>query len=230
MTVFAIGDLHLSESETVNKPMDIFGSDWHNHQIHIEQNWRNTVTPEDIVLLPGDISWAMTLDEAQSDLNYIERLPGRKIMIKGNHDYWWSSISKIRSRLHPSLSAIQNDAIDVGAFVVCGTRGWLLPSHPKFTEDDEVIYRREAERLKLSLQAANQFQKPMVAMLHYPPCSTSDLCTLFTDLLSEFHVTLCIYGHLHGVAQRFAVNEIVNNVQYRLVSADYLRFTPVQLF
>jgi predicted phosphohydrolase len=207
--------------------MDIFGTHWENHTARIETAWRNTVTDEDVVLLPGDISWAMTLDEAEPDLNWIGGLPGTKVMIRGNHDYWWSGITKIRNRLQPGHYAIQNDAISLHGVAICGTRGWLLPSHPKFTQDDETIYKREAERLRLTLEAATAFQQPILVMMHYPPCSNTGEETLFTALLEKYTVHTCIYGHLHGPAHRFAFEGELNGVRYRLTSADYLHFQPL---
>lgn len=227
MSLYAIGDLHLSEA--VDKPMDIFGPQWDHHADRIADAWRRTVSEEDIVLLPGDISWAMTLDEAQSDLNWIARLPGTKVMIRGNHDYWWSGITKVRNRLQSRHFAIQNDALDLGEISVCGTRGWTLPTHPKFSDEDRTIFERECMRLTMSLEAASKLQKPIVVMLHYPPCTSLATQTPFTALLSDYNVSLCVYGHLHGMAHRFAFEGSLHGVQYRLVSADYLEFRPLSL-
>jgi predicted phosphohydrolase len=225
--LFALGDLHLSHS--VQKPMDIFGSVWENHAAQISQNWISTVTDEDTVLLPGDLSWAMTLNEAIADLHWLDRLPGKQIMIRGNHDYWWSGIGRVRSQLSDKQIAIQNDAVVAQDYAVCGSRGWLLPSHPKFQDSDEAIFRRETERLRLSLEVARQFDRPIIVMLHYPPCSDAQPDTAFTQLLEAYSVRLCIYGHLHGPAHRFAFEGSKNGVVYRLVSADYLGFKPLPL-
>lgn len=224
---FALGDLHLSHS--VEKPMDVFGDLWKNHAERVHDNWLKIVSADDYVLVPGDISWAMTLDEATADLEWLSRLPGRQVMIRGNHDYWWSGIGRVRNHLFENQIAIQNDAFEAGGYAVCGSRGWLLPSHPKFTEHDEAIYRRELERLRLSLEAAQQMNLPIVAMVHYPPCSQNDMDTAVTHLLESYSVHMCVYGHLHGLAHRFAFEGEKNGVEYRLVSADYVGFSPVPL-
>ncbi|OFW74872.1 MAG: hypothetical protein A2201_04785 [Alicyclobacillus sp. RIFOXYA1_FULL_53_8] len=227
MAVYALADLHLSSS--VEKPMDIFGVAWEHHAEKIKTSWTNQVTVNDLVLIPGDISWAMTLLEAQADLDWIAQLPGVKVMIRGNHDYWWNGIQKIRRSLHPSLHALQNDAFVYDNVVVCGTRGWVSPSHPKFTLEDEAIYKREGERLKLTLEKAASHNLPIVAMLHYPPSGALGETTLFTQLLEEYGVRCCVYGHLHGPSHRFAVEGQSGGVEYRLVSADYINFSPLRI-
>lgn len=227
MALFAIADLHLANS--VNKPMDIFGDSWTNHAERIERNWREVVSPADTVLIPGDISWAMTLDQAKADTEWIGRLPGQKVMIRGNHDYWWSGISKVRSLLCSNTYAVQNDSLEMGGYSIAGTRGWLLPNHPNFGAEDGKIYQRELGRLRLSLETASKRNLPIICMLHYPPLSPDHTHSEFTELLEEFGVTQCLYGHLHGASHRFAVNGTINQVLYRLVSADYIQFCPVRL-
>jgi predicted phosphohydrolase len=227
MAIFAIGDLHLGQA--VNKPMDIFGSDWENHPERIAQAWRQMIDSEDVVLLPGDLSWAMTLDEAKPDLEWIGQLPGYKLLIRGNHDYWWNGISKVRAALPQKCWAIQNDAVALAGYAFCGTRGWVLPSHPKFTDHDLVIYRREGERLRLSLEQAEKYGLPKIVAMHYPPCSSEGEDTLFTQLLEKYSVQVCVYGHLHGPSHRFAFEGTRGGVTYRLVSADYLAFRPLQI-
>lgn len=224
MAVYALGDLHLSA--VADKPMGVFGEVWERHAERIASAWTETVTDDDIVLLPGDLSWAMTLPEAQPDLNWLAALPGHQLMIRGNHDYWWSGIGKVRQALSERQHAIQNDALALHNYAFCGSRGWLLPSHPKFTETDETIYRREAERLRLSLGQAKTYGLPIIALLHYPPCGLFGEDTIYTDLLTEFSVDLCVYGHLHGPAHRFAFEGQKSGVDYRLVSADYVGFAP----
>ena len=223
--IYAIGDLHLSE--TSDKPMDVFGDAWTNHHLRIAKNWAQRVTPEDTVLLPGDLSWAMTLQEAALDLQFIARLPGKKVMIRGNHDYWWSGISKVRSQLPHDLFAIQNDSLSLGGVVICGTRGWMLPSHPQFGEDDGRLLAREAERLRMSLRHADQTGLPKICMIHYPPLGPDGESTVFTDLLETFGVSVCVYGHLHGHTHRFAFSGVKGGVRYQLTSADYIHFDPV---
>ncbi|MCL6442816.1 MAG: metallophosphoesterase [Alicyclobacillus sp.] len=227
MALYALGDLHLGQA--VDKPMDVFGPSWENHADRIHSAWCSLVSPDDTVLIPGDISWAMTLEEAQHDLHWIAELPGKKVMIRGNHDYWWHGISKVRRVLPSGMIAIQNDAFDIGDAVVCGTRGWVLPTHPKFEPNDDTIFRREVQRLRLSLQQARPYGKPIVVMMHYPPCGQTGASTAFTDVLTEFGVTVCLYGHLHGTAHRFAFEGEKGGVRYRLVSADYVQFSPVRI-
>lgn len=146
MRIFAISDLHLSFA--CDKPMDVFGGHWENYLQKIEENWKNKIKDDDIVLIAGDISWAMKLEEVSADLKWIDNLPGKKIMIKGNHEYWWKSISSVREILPESIMAIQNDAIKIGDYIICGTRGWVIPESGKeLTEEDTKIYKREVERL-----------------------------------------------------------------------------------
>jgi predicted phosphohydrolase len=225
MAIYALGDLHLSHS--VDKPMGVFGPEWQDHPAKIESMWNQVVTEADAVLVPGDISWAMTLQEAALDLEFIGRLHGTKLLIRGNHDYWWNGISKVRAALPPNCIAIQNDATVFQDYAICGTRGWILPSHPKFTKDDETIYLREIGRLKMSLERAATTNKEIIAMLHYPPCGQDGEDTGFTQLLEQYHVKICVYGHLHGAAHRFAYEGVKNGVKYQLVSADYVNFSPV---
>ncbi|CAM3787246.1 metallophosphoesterase [Alicyclobacillus pomorum] len=227
MAFYALGDLHLSHA--VDKPMDVFGSGWDHHAEKIAEHWNQMVSDDDVVLIPGDISWAMTLEEARPDLDYIGRLHGDKVMIRGNHDYWWNGISKVRNALPSRCYAIQNDSLSLHGYAICGSRGWILPTHPKFTADDEVIHTREVGRLKMSLERAATYGLPIIAMLHYPPCGMEGEDTLFTEVLEAFQVRLCVYGHLHGAAHRFAFEGIKNGVEYRLVSADYVNFKPVLL-
>lgn len=227
MAIYAIADLHLGHA--VDKPMDVFGQQWDAHIERVEQSWRRNIQSTDTVLLPGDISWAMNIDEARADLSWIGELPGHKVMIRGNHDYWWSGIGKVRAALPHGIVALQNDATRIERFVVCGSRGWLLPTHPRFTNEDETIYRREIERLKLSLDAAQKFGDEIIAMLHYPPCPGSGEDTDFTKLLDLYQVKMCIYGHLHGAAHRFAFHGFKNKTEYKLVSSDFLHFSPLLL-
>ena len=225
--IYAIGDLHLSNS--VEKPMDVFGEAWTNHQARIEHHWNQRVLPDDILLIPGDSSWAMTLDEAILDLKFVSGLPGTKVMIRGNHDYWWSGISKVRAQLEDKLFAIQNDSFVAGNFVICGTRGWLLPGHPQFTPDDMRLLQREAERLRLSLDHADKTGLHKICMIHYPPIGPSGEPTVFSELLETYDVKVCVYGHLHGNTHRFAFEGVKNDVRYQLTSADYIDFDPVEV-
>ena len=233
MRIFAIGDLHLPGGD--KKPMDVFGAHWENHFERIGEDWRARVSDQDVVLIPGDISWAMQLDRALEDLRRIGTLPGRKLILRGNHDYWWSSLTQLRSNLPENMHAVQNDAYDAGDVVFCGTRGWTLPQ-PGITEtadgpagtQDEKIYRREVMRLEMSLQAARRLagERPVFAMMHYPPLlpEYARTGTEFTRLLTQYGVCRCVYGHLHGPSVQRGYNGLYNGVQYDLVSCDALRF------
>ena len=230
MRLFAIGDLHLSGGD--DKPMDIFGPQWDRHFLRIEENWRRLVGPEDTVLIPGDISWAMQLQQARQDLNWIAQLPGKKVLCKGNHDYWWSSITQLRGVLPPGMTALQHDAAELENCVVCGTRGWMIPTQAQpLSPQDEKLYRREAERLSLSLEAARRIseEKPLVVMMHYPPLYPGDRQNLFTGLLEEAGAGLVVYGHLHGTGIGSGFQGEWHGVRYRLVSCDSIGFAPAEL-
>jgi len=231
MKVFAISDLHLAFSE--NKPMDIFGSGWDDYMNRIEYNWHERVGAEDLVLLPGDISWATYHDRAVADFSFIEALPGRKIITKGNHDYWWATKSKLNEfKTNNGLNSItflQNDACFFESLAITGSRGWKNPDDEGFTSEDLKIYNREIERLRLSLKTTKGFKGEIIAMLHYPPFGLKGKQTAFTEILQEYGVKICIYGHLHGKSCSNAVEGEYDGIRYYLVSADYLEFTPLFL-
>ncbi len=230
MSLFAIGDLHLPGGE--DKPMNVFGSGWDRHFERISDAWRADVTEKDTVLIPGDISWAMRLEDALPDLEAISLLPGRKVLIRGNHDYWWSSISRIRGLLPPGMIALQNDAADLEEAVVCGSRGWMIPTEDTPLDPENLkIYQRELQRLRLSLEAGKRMAagRPLIAMLHYPPLYARERSSGFTDLLEEYGVSQCVYGHLHGNGIRAAWNGPERGVTYHLTSCDSLDFKPVRL-
>lgn len=243
MTVYALGDTHLSFA--VNKPMDIFGAAWAGHPGPLFQNWEATVAPEDVVLIPGDISWGMTLDEAEPDLLALDELPGKKLLIQGNHDYWWESLKRMRALPLQHISFIQNDAVLLppgtiatvdGPVAVCGTRGWITPTDRTWSEDpvhNTKIYNREVGRLRLSLEAGRKAgAAASLVMLHYPPVAEDHLSTAFTDLLECFgDVLTCVYGHLHGTGAPYrAFQGVHGGVDYRLVSCDSIGFTPIRLY
>ena len=210
--------------------MDIFGSHWRGHADKMREAWDRLVAPEDVVLCPGDLSWAMKLEEAKLDLDWIGDRPGLKILCRGNHDYWWSSISKVRAALPKSCIALQNDAYDLGPVVVAGSRCWSSPGALDYTEQDQKIYERECLRLKMSLEAAQKLaaERPIIAAVHYPPLTANHGPTGFSQLLEEFGVCLCVYGHLHGErSHRTAVQGMVNGIEYKMLSCDYLNFTPI---
>lgn len=232
MHLFAIGDLHLSLSS--DKPMDVFGDHWKDHHRVLERNWKEVVGADDTVLVPGDISWAMDMDGAMADLQWLDGLPGRKVIVKGNHDYWWSSISRMREVLPESIVPLQNDALDAGPAVVTGTRGWLTPASEGYSQgDDGRVYRRELLRLGMALDAAGKLmdgKKRLVAMMHYPPV-VGGRPTEFSRMLSEKGVDLCLYGHIHMAPGTWpdGLDCELDGVEYRLVSADRLDFRPLEL-
>lgn len=225
MSLFAIGDLHLPGGD--EKPMDIFGSHWDGHFQRISEDWRSRVRDEDTVLIPGDISWAMQLRDALPDLEVINSLPGSKIILKGNHDYWWNTLSQVKSALPKGMTAIQHSAVDAGEAVVCGTRGWTLPTaDTPLSAEDQRIFNREVLRLEMALQAAMKIRgdKPLVVMMHYPPLYDLERDTEFTRLLQRYPVTTVVYGHLHGAGIRVGFNGVWEGINYRLISCDSLGF------
>lgn len=224
MRVYAIADPHLSSAAP--KPMTIFGEAWEGHPESFFEGWRKTVGEDDLVLVPGDVSWAMTLDGALLDLMDIAALPGRKVLLRGNHDYWWSSIAKLRGALPKGMYAVQNDALRLENIVIAGTRGWVCPGNGEFSPDDEKIYQREVGRLGLSLAAAKRMRQAgdkVVVMLHYPPTNARLEPSGFTSLLEGAQADVIVYGHLHG--ERRAPGLIGNTPCY-LVAADALEFRP----
>lgn len=226
MKIFAIGDTHLS-GEPPFKPMNIFGDHWLNHWQKIHSNWSAVVGPEDLVLLPGDVSWAMKLEDALPDLTAIANLPGQKFIIRGNHDYWWQTLAKMQRTCPPSLHFIQNNYYEVPALGValCGTRGWIVPTDPAFKDADQIIYDREIGRLRNSLEAATASDHDfIIAMLHYPPLIQGEKTNGFLDLLDEFAVRHCIYGHLHDKSVEIAFTGQRNETEFHLVSCDTLNF------
>lgn len=228
MKLFAMGDLHLAH--TAQKPMNIFSTKWDNHREKIKENWERLVTEEDVVILCGDLSWAMRLDEAEEDLKFIDSLPGKKICIKGNHDYWWHKVTKLNT-LFEHIYFLQNTAFIIHNVAICGTRGWLCPQDENFTEEDFKIYAREKQRLALSLKAA-QHQKVdhIVVALHYPPTNGKGEDSFFTELIESYGVKQVVYGHLHDdVSWNLCVQGQRRDVDYKLVAADYVAFTPQYL-
>ncbi len=229
MTIFAIGDLHLPGGDT--KPMDVFGSHWENHFEKISADWRQKVTTDDLVLLPGDISWAMRMEDALPDLQSIGSLPGKKILLRGNHDYWWGAITRLRSCLPENMYALQNDALIMGGKVICGTRGWLLPGEAGLDVEDMRIYQRELMRLEMSLSQAQRIGKglPIIAMLHYPPFNERQEPSGFTELLEKYSVADVVYGHLHGPGLKSGFTGVVRGIRYYLTSCDALGFSLLNI-
>ncbi len=238
MALFALSDLHLSFG--INKPMDVFGPSWQDYMQRIHDNWYGSVCDDDLVVVGGDLSWATYLDEAKADFEFLHTLPGKKLLIKGNHDYWWESVTKLNAFIaangYDSISFLHNTAYVYGDFVIAGTRGWLLPSADGFNLTDKKIYGRELIRLSLSLDEAlrlehmHQKELKKIAVLHYPPLmpdGTPD--EEISGILKKYNVKSCIYGHLHGNALRSVQPVLSDGIRYSLTSADYLNFNPVEI-
>ncbi len=224
MKIFAIADLHLGFS--TDKPMDKFGDNWHNHHIKIEKSWRENVTEGDLVLIPGDISWAINFEESIPDLSWIEDLPGKKVISKGNHDYWWKSVTKM-NEMFESIFFLQNSHYTYHDYNICAARGWLLREHVNFKEEDEKIYRRELIRLENSIESALKFDdsKEIIAMLHYPPVMKNSLSNEFTEIIKKYGIKRVIYGHLHTRKSWIdSIDGLLDGVKYELISSDYLNF------
>lgn len=227
MSLFALSDLHLSLGSA--KPMDIFPG-WEDHVGRIERNWRTQVGADDYVVVNGDFSWAMSLDEAIADFSFLQSLPGKKLLLKGNHDYWWTTMRKMNSFLDihgfTSVSMIHNSAQPVGSVCVCGTRGWFVDSAQQETGK---IMQREVGRLRTSVEAAVKTGLEPVAFLHYPPVYGSFVCRELLDVLVEGGVKRCYYGHLHARAAANAFEGVYDGIRLRLVSADHAGFAPVRV-
>ena len=224
MSLYVIADLHLSLSEKINKPMDIFGDNWASHDSQIRQNWQ--AGENDTTVIAGDISWAMNFDELEPDFAFIDSLPGKKIILKGNHDYWWTTMKKMTAFAadFPSISFLHNNSYEVDGISVCGTRGWIADPDE---EQDEKILLREVGRLKESLKSAKSDEK--IVFLHYPPITAAAKCEEILSVISEYGIKRCFYGHLHGKAIKGAYIGEFSNTDFRLVSADFLGFTPLKI-
>lgn len=209
--------------------MEVFGPTWENYENRIEENWRQVVTESDTVLIPGDISWGMQLEDAAEDLRRLDDLPGQKLLLKGNHDYWWGSLSKLKRLELKTIRFLQNNAYMVEGVHLIGTRGWSSRDSQEFNDGDEVVFKRELIRLQLSADA-RKGTAPTIAMLHYPPFDKTGRPNEFGELLEQIGVDLCIYGHLHSEGLYAAVEGVINTVEYRCISADYLSFRPVLLW
>lgn len=226
MSLYAIGDLHLSL--TTNKPMDIFGPGWADHTHRLEEAFSH-LEEDDLTVLCGDISWGLGLDESLADFLFIDRLPGKKLILKGNHDYWWNTAAKMKRFFQENgittIDILHNNCHYYGDFALCGTRGWFYEEEQ--SGHNEKVFNREVMRLEASLKAAGE--RPILAFLHYPPLYTGYRCPEIIRKLEEYHVRRCFYGHLHGPSHKLAVEGTVGDVEYRLVSADYLQFVPKKI-
>ena len=230
MKVFAISDLHLSVNNP--KPMDIFGDVWQDYEQKIFDDWKKKVGEDDIVLLPGDFSWAMKLEDTQKDFELIEALPGKKVIIRGNHDYWWKSISAVRDFVPEGVYAVQNDALKFENVVICGTRGWTIAErNQSLSPEDEKIYKREVLRLELTLSSAEKLRQEgdlLVCMMHYPPFNFfHDDCEM-TSLMEKYKVDKVVYGHLHSVKNPSLFIK-KNGIEYYLTSCDEVQNVLTQI-
>lgn len=225
MNIFSISDLHLSGMS--DKPMAVFGTGWENHFEKIKRDWIAKVSADDVVLICGDISWGMNLEEGLFDLRSMTALSGSKVFIRGNHDYWWNGISKLRaSAPDSSFYFLQNDCVKFGNVIICGSRGWTCPGSSDYSDSDLKIYKREVERFKLCFAQAEKIKKPddkLLAMIHYPPFSLKNPDTGFTELFEKHGVDKVIFGHIHGDAY-FPLRSVKNGIEYVLTSCDKTGF------
>ena len=228
--LFALADLHLSG--TGAKPMDVFGELWRDHVPRMAAAWDSTVDAGDTVLLPGDLSWARTMDEALPDLDWIARRPGRKVLLRGNHDSWWSGPARLRAALPPGCSALHNDSAEFGRWVIVGARGWTSPDEPGAGASDAKVFRREIERLRASIADADRRfgrERPRLAMTHFPPWLEGRGPTEVVGLLAEAGARVCVYGHLHGDDHRLAVEGLRQGIRFHFVAADAIGFRPLEI-
>lgn len=225
MKIYAIGDLHLSAN--ADKPMNIFGGNWEGHLEKIKSDWKEKATDDDVILIPGDISWAMKLDGALEDLRSLADLPGKKVFIRGNHDYWWNGITRLRdSAPDSSFVFLQTDCVRLNGYVIVGSRGWSCPGSPDYTEQDKKLYLREAERFRLALDCAaavKQAGDEVIALIHYPPFNLKREDSLFTELFEKNGVNKVVFGHLHG-SVFFPLYSEKNGISYYLTSCDKTDF------
>ena len=231
MNIYAISDLHLSL--TADKPMDIFGSGWEGHFEKIKSDWLDKVTDEDVVLICGDVSWAMKLEDALVDLRALAPLPGKKVFIRGNHDFWWNGITKLRDNApNESFVFLQTDAVKIKDVVIVGSRGWTSPGSADYTEQDNKLYLREAERFRLAFIEGEKLRQDgdrMIAMIHYPPFGLKNEETLFTQLFEKHNVDKAVFGHIHGAAY-FPLKSQRGKTEYILSSCDKLHFQLVKIY
>ena len=240
MSIYAIGDLHLSLNK--EKPMDIFGGNWKNHEQKIEENWKNTVQDNDLVILPGDFSWEMHLKDMYNDFAYLNDLPGKKLLLKGNHDYWWTTLAKMREFLQENkfvnIDFLYNNSYLFEDKIIAGTRGWALND----TENSNKMNHREEERLKLSLQSGvdNFGDREIICIMHYTPIIEEDnndannqnknlKVSNYVQIMKDYNVKTCLYGHLHGESHKEAFEGIIDGINFKLVSSDYLDFKLYKL-
>lgn len=230
MAIYVIADLHLSFSQ--DKPMSIFGENWEGHSEKIKNNWISKVKPEDTVVLPGDFSWAMYLQDTYKDFEYLNSLPGKKLLLKGNHDYWWTTVTNMRNFLEENkfknIDFIYNNSYLVENKLLTGTRGWNLLD----TENSSKMIKRESIRLQLAIEDGIKKygdDKEIIVFMHYPPISNTNKKSDFLKILKQYNIKRCYYGHLHGKSHQDAVEGIVDGIEFKLISADYLNFDVIKV-
>ena len=236
MSIYAIADLHLSFS--VEKPMDIYGGQWINHTERVRENWEAAISEKDTVIIPGDTSWALRFEEVLADLSWISKLPGQKVLIKGNHDLWWNSVSKLNT-LFDNMYFLQNSFYEAEGYAICGSRGWIDPEDDEFTSHDEKIYKRELGRLRLSLETAAKAgygkkyggeRGGILGVTHFPPAGDKQRTSAFVSMFEEYGAEKVVYGHLHGKdAYGNGIKGMKNNIEYILTSTDYLKCKPYRI-
>lgn len=228
MSLYAIGDLHLSLG--TDKPMDIFGGKWENYVEKLRTGF-STLSESDTCVICGDLTWGMTLESSQEDFKFIDALPGRKIILKGNHDYWWTTATKARAFFDKndidSIDVLNNNCYIVDDIAVCGTRGWFYEEETG-SEHDKKIMNREILRLEASLKAAGNAEEK-ICFLHYPPVYKNYICREIIDVMNKYSVKSCWYGHIHSHGHRAAVTGLFEGIEYHMVSADYINFSPIKV-
>ena len=234
MSIYTIGDLHLSFNE--NKPMSVFGKKWEDYEQKIEKDWKEKVKKDDIVVLPGDFSWSMYLKDTKADFEYLDKLPGRKILLKGNHDYWWSTLNKMQKYVEENnfknIDFLYNNSYEVEGNIIAGTRGWVQSNE----QEDKKMINRESIRLELSIKDGIQKfgeDKPIIICMHYPPYTNYNKQNLidspFIEIMRKYNVKKCIYGHLHGESIKEAIQGNIKGIDTTLVSADGVDFKLIKI-
>lgn len=228
MAIYGIADLHLDSIG--EKPMDVFGVNWINHEKKIFESWRTQVKDEDLVLIPGDISWALKLQQAYEDLKKIDELPGLKVISKGNHDYWWETKKKLMNLNLKTIHFLCNDSLIFDNIAICGTRGWISRDSDEFDIHDEKVFSRELNRLQLSLSSVKENVSKKIAMIHYPPFNMENQSlNEFVDMMKDYNVDICVYGHLHSEGHKYAKEGIFDGIEFHCIACDYIDFKPKRL-
>ena len=242
MSLYAISDLHLSINENTGKSMEVFGPRWKDYVKKLERNWRAVINDDDVIVIPGDVSWAMTTDEAIPDFKFIESLPGKKLIGKGNHDFWWSTVTKMNNFFEEneikSVELLHNNAFETNDFIICGTRGWFNDESNQNTVggtavDYQKIVNREKARLKMSLETGKKLRggsgKEILVFMHFPPVYNEFLCRELIDVLKEYEIKRCFFGHIHGNYYMNKTTEF-EGINFIMIASDYLNFAPMPIF